>query len=51
LTCALRILLDDPEATLAMCREAERDMKDRWNWERYIEQLVQLYQQVQCSSA
>jgi len=44
LTAAVAQLLDNREATVAMCHEAECDMALRWNWNTYRDNLIKLYQ-------
>lgn len=47
LTSALGQLLDDVSGTLKMGQVAERDIATRWNWQNYLEELMQLYEQIQ----
>lgn len=46
LTAAIERLLADRERTLAMGREARRDILERWNWHNYGENLVGLYERL-----
>jgi len=43
LTDAVAQLLDHQEATLKMGQQAERDMAERWNWNTYRDNLMELY--------
>ncbi|QEG34693.1 glycosyltransferase family 4 protein [Bythopirellula goksoeyrii] len=43
LTSAIKELIEDAEGTLRMGQEAERDIEARWNWNKYTEELLKLY--------
>ncbi len=43
-TAALRLLLHDPHQAEVMGRAAEEEMAAKWNWDRYVDQIEQLYE-------
>jgi glycosyltransferase involved in cell wall biosynthesis len=46
LAAAIERLLADRERTLAMGRAARQDVMERWNWRRYGDSLVELYERL-----
>ena len=45
-TEALDKMLSNQEATLQMGREAKIDIADRWNWDNYASEIVEIYREV-----